>query len=92
MGEQRTRFPSTSEDVYKVRSDMSMLCYFILWRGDAVVKGTKGQEREETRATAPDLNFLHRYLFLRKTHYLMATLSGIFLSHSRVSPRVGPPL
>lgn len=49
MGEQRTRFPSTSEVVYRVPPDMSTLCYFILWRGDAVVKGIK---REETRATA----------------------------------------
>jgi hypothetical protein len=62
MGEQRTRFRSTSEVVYKVPSDMSMLCYFVegRWSGKGVQKG----KREGTRATARDLitNFSHRYL------------------------------
>ena len=49
MGEQRTRFLSTSEVVYKVPSDMSMLCYFILGRSDAVVKGIQRKREGDTR-------------------------------------------
>ena len=84
MGEQRTRFPSTSEVVYRVPPDMSMLCYFILWRGDAVVKGIK---RRRQRATARDWStqIFASITFLRNTHYLCGTLSGICFSHTLMS-------
>src|SRR6266849_5077773 len=62
MGERRTRFPSTSEVVYKVPSDMSMLAYFILWRGDAVVKGIKRDEETRANCTRLIQIFSHRYL------------------------------
>lgn len=87
MGEQRTRFLSTSEVVYKVKSDMSMSCYFILWKGEAVVKGIKEEREGRRHAQLHEIdrpNFSHRYLFLRNAHYSIGTLSGIFISHSRV--------
>jgi hypothetical protein len=57
-----------------------MLCNFILWRGDAVVKGTKRKERgEETRATA----FFHIDIF----YYVTPTWPPfpVFFSHTHLS-------
>lgn len=76
MGGQRTRFPSTSEVVYKVPPDMSMLCYFILWRGDAVVKGIKRKRVGGDTRKIDHQIFSHRYLY----YVTPPGISGIFLS------------
>ena len=86
MGEQRTRFRSTSEVVYKVKSDMSVVLFYFV-EGRSSGKGDKGRERGRRHAQLHEIdrpNFSHRYLFLRNTHYSIGTLSGIFIPHSRV--------
>ena len=91
MGEQRTRFPSTSEVVYRVPPDMSTLCYFILWRGDAVVKGIKREETHAQQHEPDQPKFFASITFLRNTHYLCGTLSGICFTHTLIVNRVVGP-
>lgn len=70
MEEQRTRFLSTSEDVYKIPTDMSKLCYLLCGGGGG------GEKKEKARRHAQlhefDPNFSHRYL-----SYVIDTILGI---------------
>lgn len=63
---------------------MSMLCYFILWRGDAVVKGIKGRGGDTRNCTRLIQIFRIDIFFLRNTLNSISILSGIFLPRSRV--------
>jgi hypothetical protein len=64
MKEQRTRFPSTSEFVYKVPADMSTIPYFFAEEGSS----GKGGKRKRARRHAQQHEFdqipifSHRYL------------------------------
>jgi hypothetical protein len=60
MEEQRTRFLSTSEDVYKIPTDMSTLCYLLCGGGEGDEKKVKVRRHAQMHEFDP--NFSHRYL------------------------------